>query len=97
MKIIFKHSYRCPISVQAKEEMENFLNNYPHAVDYELIDVINNRGRSIEVAEQCGVAHESPQIVIIDDDDNVLWNASHSRITEENIRSAIGDQGEKRR
>ncbi len=89
MKIIFKHSYRCPISMHAKTEMENFLNDYPHKVDFELLDVINNRARSNEVAEQYGIRHESPQIIIIDDKNNVIWNASHSRITEENIRSAV--------
>jgi bacillithiol system protein YtxJ len=92
MKIIFKHSYRCSISLRAKEEMDNFLNEYPHKVDFESIDVINNRARSNEVAEQFGVRHESPQIIIIDDDNNVIWNASHSRITEENIRSAVGSR-----
>lgn len=89
MKIIFKHSYRCSISTRAKEEMDNFLKHCPGEVEYELIDVINNRDRSNEVAEEFGITHESPQIIILDDNNNVIWNASHSQITERNIKLTI--------
>jgi bacillithiol system protein YtxJ len=91
MKIIFKHSTRCPISAQAKYETDNFLRHYPGEVEYELIDVINNRGRSNEVAEVYGIPHESPQILIFAENDTLIWTASHSRITEKNINSAISD------
>jgi bacillithiol system protein YtxJ len=89
MKIIFKHSYRCSISVRAKEEMDKFLGSHPEEVEFELIDVINNRDRSNEVAQEFGITHESPQIIILDDNGNVTWTASHSRITEKNIELAI--------
>jgi bacillithiol system protein YtxJ len=90
MRIIFKHSYRCSISTRAKEEMDRFLEHYPKEVDFELIDVIGNRDRSNEVAREFGITHESPQIIILDDNNNVTWNASHSQITEKNIKYAVG-------
>ena len=89
MRIIFKHSYRCSVSTRAKEQMDNFLNHYPKEVEFELIDVINNRDRSNEVAEEFGITHESPQIIVLDDNNNVIWNASHSQITERNIKYAV--------
>ena len=92
MKIIFKHSNRCPISVRAKSEMDNFLKNYPGEIEYEFIDVISNRDRSNEVAEVYGVTHESPQILIFDDHDKIIWTTSHNHITEKNIDDAVAGE-----
>jgi len=89
MKIYFKHSTRCPISAAAKSEMDSFLDHNPGKVNFELIDVISNRPRSNELAEKFGIQHESPQIILTDDNDTVLWTTSHRRITETNIINAI--------
>ena len=91
MKIYFKHSYRCPISLRAKREMDRFLENNAdnRDFDFELIDVVDNRNRSREVAEQFGISHESPQIIIADNNNRVLWEASHGSITEEAIKKVI--------
>jgi bacillithiol system protein YtxJ len=89
MKIYFKHSTRCPISAGAKMEMDSFLEHNTDGIEFELIDVISNRARSIEIAEKFDIEHESPQIILADDNDNVLWTASHRRITEERINKAI--------
>jgi bacillithiol system protein YtxJ len=89
MKIIFKHSYKCPISHRAKREMDAFLKNNKQELEYEFVDVIDNRERSNEIAEQYGIQHESPQIIILDDNKNVIWNASHRAITEKSINKAI--------
>ena len=93
MKIFFKHSNRCPISAGAKIEVDSFLRHYQDGeefkFDYELIDVIGNRGRSSEIAEKYGITHESPQIIIVDDNDNVKWHASHRKIDEEGIVNAM--------
>lgn len=89
MNIYFKHSTRCPISAAAKTEMDIFLKNNTHPINFELIDVISNRGRSEEIASKFDIEHESPQIIITDENDQVIWNASHRRITEENIEKAI--------
>lgn len=89
MKIIFKHSYKCPISRRAKREMDAFLNSYKQGLEYEFVDVIDNRERSDEIAEQYGIQHESPQIIILDDKKKVIWDASHRAITEKSINKAI--------
>ncbi|MCK4761235.1 MAG: bacillithiol system redox-active protein YtxJ [Candidatus Aminicenantes bacterium] len=89
MKIIFKHSYKCPVSLRAKQEMDGFLKDSTAQIEYEMIDVIGSRQRSNEVVEKYGIGHESPQVIIVDDNDKVLWTASHRKIREKKIKSAV--------
>lgn len=89
MKIYFKHSTQCPVSARAKMEVDSFLKTKPADIEFELIDVISNRSRSNEIARQLDVEHESPQVILIDDQNKVLWTASHRRVTEEKINEAI--------
>jgi bacillithiol system protein YtxJ len=93
MKIYFKHSTRCPISAAAKMEMDSFLEHDTGKIPFELIDIISNRERSNEIEEKYGIEHESPQVILVDDNDNVLWNASHRRVTEERLKKAIAEAG----
>ena len=89
MKIYFKHSTRCPVSARAKREMDSYLKSKPEDIEFELIDVNSNRARSDEIARQFDVEHESPQVIVINDDNNVVWTGSHRRVTEENLSRAI--------
>ncbi len=93
MKIYFKHSTRCPISAGAKIEMDSFLRHNTKSnefkFDFELVDVVGNRERSNEIAEQFGIEHESPQVIITDDDNNVVWEASHRVISEDSVQNAL--------
>jgi bacillithiol system protein YtxJ len=89
MKIYFKHSTRCPVSARAKMEMDSYLKSKPEDIEFELIDVIANRARSDEIARQFEVEHESPQVILIDHKNTVVWSGSHRRVTEENLIQAI--------
>jgi bacillithiol system protein YtxJ len=89
MKLYYKHSTRCPISMGAKMEVDSFLKQSSAPIDFELIDVISNRARSAEIAEKFGIEHESPQIILTDENDNVLWHASQRRIKKDRIIKAI--------
>jgi len=89
MKLYYKHSPWCPISSGAKMEVDSFLKHNPHPIDFELIDVVSNRARADEIAEKFGIEHESPQIILTDDNDHVLWYTSHRRIRKDNIIKAI--------
>ncbi len=93
VKIYFKHSTRCPISAGAKIEMDRFLRHNEESgefkFDYELIDVISNRPRSNEIETQLGIQHESPQIILATDANQVIWSASHRAITEAGIKTAL--------
>jgi bacillithiol system protein YtxJ len=65
------------------------LKSKPDDIEFELIDVISNRGRSDEIAQQFDVEHESPQVIVIDYHNNVIWTGSHRSVTEENLNQAI--------
>ena len=93
MKIYYKHSYRCPVSAGAKMEMDNYLRDKEEndGIEFELIDVIENQERSDEIAEQFDIEHESPQVILTDDNNRVLWTASHRRVTEKALKNAIAE------
>jgi bacillithiol system protein YtxJ len=89
MKLIYKHSYRCPVSRRAKVEVDAFLEHNTRELEYEFVDVIENRPRSMEIAEQYGIQHESPQIILLNDNGAVQQHASHGAITTERIKEAV--------
>ena len=78
--VIFKHSTRCPVSAMAFNELERSWQqeNHPDVEPYYL-DVIQNRLISEGVAEEWNVMHQSPQIIIIHNQE-CIYDASHSEI-----------------
>lgn len=54
----------------------------------ELVDVLSQRPLSQAIEAQFGVRHESPQILIIEDGE-VLWHASHRGVAPERVRAAL--------
>ena len=80
--VIFKHSLTCPISASAFEKMQR----YEGAVD--LVEVQRARALSNEIAQRLGVRHESPQIIVVRNG-QVLWDASHFKITAEAVAEAV--------
>jgi bacillithiol system protein YtxJ len=83
--IIFKHSYRCPVSRTARSEVERFAQELPEVPVF-LVDVIRNSALSRSLAEKTGVKHESPQTILLRDG-AVCWHASHHDVT----KSALTD------
>jgi len=66
--LIFKHSTTCSISAAAKSKLER---QWPEArlpADTALyyLDLLSYRPLSGQVAEQFGIAHESPQLLLIE-------------------------------
>ncbi len=59
--VLFKHSPRCPISALALSKFENAFRQQ----DFFIVDVVNNREFSQQVATDLGVNHQSPQLLII--------------------------------
>jgi bacillithiol system protein YtxJ len=70
-------------------EMDSYLKSKPEDIEIEIIEVNSNRARSDEIAQQFDVEHESPQVIVIDDDNNVVWTGSHRRVTEKKLSRAI--------
>lgn len=86
--LLFKHSTTCPISAAAFDQYQSFLNTSKEKLDAYLIKVIENRDVSNQVETDTKVKHESPQIFLIDNK-NIKWHTSHSKITEEAIKSEL--------
>jgi bacillithiol system protein YtxJ len=80
--VLFKHSLTCPISARAYNEMAEF----PDEVA--LIEVQRARDLSSEVARRLGVAHESPQVIVLRNGE-VIWSASHFDITAKAVAEAV--------
>jgi bacillithiol system protein YtxJ len=64
LAVVYKHSPICPTSGIAYEEMRS-LRRIHHDVPVYLVDVIHYRPLSRKIAEQGGVAHASPQAIIL--------------------------------
>jgi bacillithiol system protein YtxJ len=84
--VIFKHSLTCPISAAANEQMAEF----PGEVA--LVEVQRARELSNEIEKRLGLAHESPQVIVLRNG-QVVWNASHFRITADAVAAAMREAG----
>ena len=80
--VLFKHSLTCPISARAYDQMAEF----PGEVA--LIEVQRARELSSEVEKRLGVAHESPQVIVLRNGE-VIWSASHFDITADAVADAV--------
>ena len=90
--ILYKHSTRCPISFGAKHEVDCFVKQTPEVPVF-VLNVVQNRALSQQVAEQLGVRHESPQAILMRSG-KVMKHASHRQITVQLLeRWAAGTAG----
>ena len=76
--VIFKHSTRCSISRMALKQFENEFDLNEKVVSF-VLDLIEYRNISNEIASRFGVQHQSPQIILICDG-KAVYNASHESI-----------------
>jgi len=77
--LIFKHSPRCGISTMVKWRFERQLKKSDKTFHYVWLDVLKSRPFSNFIAEQTGVRHESPQLLVLQGGKTV-WSASHSAV-----------------
>ncbi len=87
--LIFKHSNRCNISRATLDRLERRWNEGEMTtIKPYFLDLLSNRELSNTIADQFGVEHESPQVLIIRNGKSVL-DLSHFAIDYEQIRSCI--------
>ncbi|QSS97014.1 bacillithiol system redox-active protein YtxJ [Psychroflexus sp. ALD_RP9] len=80
---IFKHSPRCGISNMVLNQFKQQIPSKTNAKFY-LLNVIQNRDLSSQLAKDLNVVHESPQLIILKDE-KVLSESSHSAINRINL------------
>ena len=79
--LVFKHSNACGISSAAYQEMEKLEN-------VNFLEVQSSRELSQEIEATTGVAHETPQVIVLRDG-KAVWNASHSRVKADRVSEAL--------
>jgi len=84
--VIFKHSLTCPISATAYDQMAEY-----HG-EVALVEVQRARELSNEIENRLGVNHESPQVIVLSKG-QVVWNASHFKITAAAVAQAVREAG----
>jgi len=80
--VILKHSDSCGISARAHAQMSRI--EQPVG----LVIVQTARALSDEIAARTGVDHETPQVFIFRGSE-VVWTASHGRISAEAVEAAL--------
>ncbi|GBD87716.1 hypothetical protein BMS3Abin03_01650 [bacterium BMS3Abin03] len=84
--IIFKYSPFCPTSHYVEHEFDEWCRNINgNKVKVAKINVISARSVSNNIARELNVAHESPQLIWLDENGNVKWHASHYKIDEKDL------------
>lgn len=84
--LIFKHSSACPVSGRAHESMEQLGQDDPVPI-YKVV-VQEHRSVSDEIAEELDVRHETPQAILLHQQEPV-FDTSHFDVTADTIREAL--------
>jgi len=84
--IILKHSDSCGVSSRAYAEMGKL----QHPVG--LITVQKARAVSDRLEERLGVAHETPQVLIVRDG-KLIWTTSHLQVRVDAVEAALEEVG----
>lgn len=83
--VLFKHSTRCSISRMALKQFDAEFNYPEEKIDWYLLDLLNHRDLSNEIASRYNIVHESPQIVVIRNG-KAVFNESHDSISAEDLK-----------
>ncbi len=83
--VLFKHSTRCSISRMALKQFDAEFNYPEEKIDWYLLDLLNHRDLSNEIASRYNVVHQSPQIVVIRNG-KAVFNETHDSISSEDLK-----------
>lgn len=86
--LIFKHSTRCGISRMVLKNFENEYNLQDSGMELYFLDLLENRAISNEIALKFNVLHQSPQVLVIQNE-GIIYHDSHHQISVEAIKKAV--------
>ncbi|MBO1004648.1 bacillithiol system redox-active protein YtxJ [Pseudogracilibacillus auburnensis] len=86
--LLFKQSTTCPISADAFDQFNTFLQEDGGKIDAFFVKVRESRPVSDQIAEDLGIRHQSPQLFVVKNKE-AAWNASHTKITVDSIKEAL--------
>lgn len=84
---IFKHSTRCIISKMALKKFENEF-DFVDKVDLYLLDLLQNRDISNQVATDFEIQHQSPQLILIQNG-KAIYHISHENIEASELKNYL--------
>lgn len=84
--VLYKHSNRCSLSAQARDEMQAFARDSEVPI-YEVV-VQEARPVSDAIEERLGIRHETPQVIALDKGKPV-YDASHGTVSAESLRNQL--------
>ena len=89
--IVFKFSPTCPISFMAEKKFDSWYANIEEDVELNVVkvDVINSRLLSQALASEFDIIHKSPQVIWLDKNEKVKWDASHYSITKGTLEEKL--------
>ncbi|GAA4368054.1 bacillithiol system redox-active protein YtxJ [Hymenobacter saemangeumensis] len=87
--LIFKHSTTCSISAAAKSKIERqWADSGLSDTPIYYLDLLRFRPISSQIAEQFGIRHESPQLLLIQDGE-CRYDASHMGIRLSDVSAVL--------
>ncbi|MDZ7720539.1 MAG: bacillithiol system redox-active protein YtxJ [Balneolaceae bacterium] len=87
-QLIYKHSNRCSVSFITKDELDSNAEKMNQFADLYIVDVIRQRDISNAVTSLLKIRHESPQALLIKDE-NIVWKGSHWEVNSQEILSCL--------
>ncbi len=85
--VIYKHSPICFLSFLARPKVRRFESKRPEVPVF-MVNVIKQRGLSEQIADDLGVRHESPQVIVLTEG-SVAWHASHQDVSANRLLEAV--------
>lgn len=85
--LLYKHSTQCGLSTRARDAVLTWRDEQRPPADIVEIQVIEQRALSDEIARRTGIAHASPQALLVRGG-RVVWDASHRAITADALERA---------
>jgi len=86
--LIFKHSTRCGISSMALKSFEREYDLNDSQIELYFLDLLNYRDLSNKIALKFDITHQSPQVIVLQNE-KVVYHNSHYQIGVEEIKKAI--------
>lgn len=88
--LLLKHGAHCPISANARDQVGAFAAAHPDLPVYSL-EVTENSTLSRGIAEKLGIAHSSPQLLLLEGG-RPRWHTEHYEISAQDIESRLKKQ-----
>ena len=85
--VIFKHSTRCSVSRMVLKQFENEY-SLENKISLYFLDLLKHRDVSNEIANSFSVAHQSPQLIVIQNG-VAVYNASHESISANELKKYV--------